>query len=182
MASVGGFAGVRSKAAILWLDAHADFHTPETTETGFLDGMALAVMTGRCWSDQTYRVAGFRALPDKELVMAGVRSVDPGEKPALQGVAIVQDETELKAALQKVAREELYVHIDLDALDSSVLTANAYSTVGGLTREMLDACVKAARNKRVVALAFTAYDPSQDIANAGPAIVLDTIQAIAAKV
>ena len=176
-ASVGGFAGLKSQPAMLWLDAHADFNTPETSESGFLDGMALAIMTGRCWSDQTYRIAGFQPLPESELVMMGVRSIDLGEKPALESVQIAGNQKELTHALAQLERDQLYLHIDLDALDPRVLPANHFATAGGLSREALRACLAAAHAKRIVAVAFTAYDPSADVAHAAPAIVLDALRA-----
>lgn len=177
MASVGGFAGLDSRAAMLWLDAHADFNTPETSESGFLDGMALAVLTGRCWQQECAHVAGFAPLPDSEIVMLGVRSVDPGEAPALARTQVVHDAKELAAALARLQRAELYLHIDLDALDPSVITANSFATAGGLSRETLRACIAAAHAKRISAVAFTAYDPAADTANAAPAIVLESIRA-----
>lgn len=49
MMSLGLLAASRAPTSIVWLDAHGDFNTPETTIGGFIDGMALATMTGRCW-------------------------------------------------------------------------------------------------------------------------------------
>ena len=55
--SVGTVAGVTaatgSRPVVFWFDAHGDLNTPETTTTGFLDGMALAMLTGRCWQTVT---------------------------------------------------------------------------------------------------------------------------------
>src|SRR5690242_19919163 len=68
---LGGNCGVtlgaiadQSDVGVLWLDAHADFNTPETTTSGFLDGMALAVLTGRCWRTMASSIPGFVAMPD----------------------------------------------------------------------------------------------------------------------
>jgi arginase len=47
LGSIGGIDAPR--VGIVWLDAHPDFHTPETTDSGFLDGMGLATATGACW-------------------------------------------------------------------------------------------------------------------------------------
>ena len=58
-AAVGVVAGLGPGAAVLWCDAHADFNTPETTTGGFLDGMGLATVTGRCWTSMAARVPGF---------------------------------------------------------------------------------------------------------------------------
>jgi len=70
--------------ALLWFDAHADFNTPETTPSGFIDGMALAAITGRCWHNLTASVRGFGVLPENNVVLIGARDVDPDERTALE--------------------------------------------------------------------------------------------------
>lgn len=180
IASVGAFGGIKSSSAMLWADAHADFNTPDTSESGFLDGMTLAIMTGRCWTDQTDRILGFKSLPPSELVLLGVRSIDKGEKPAMKNVWLAQNEKQLATALTRLRRDELYLHIDLDALDPSTLTANSFATAGGLSVETLRACIRVAHAKRFSAVAVTAYDPSADTANAAPAIVVELIRTVIA--
>jgi len=175
--SVGGFAGLGSNTAMLWLDAHADFNTPDTSPSGFLDGMALAVMTGRCHADRTQQLDGFCALPDSELVLLGTRSIDEGEAPVVEQVAAVGSAAELDAALARTRRDDLYLHVDLDVLDPSSLQANQFATPGGLsTADLLDCIAVAARAKRIAAIAITAYDPDADRAQAAPAIVLELLR------
>ena len=62
--------------SVLWLDAHGDYNTPETTTGGFLDGMALAMLTGRCWRAMTAQVPGFEPVAEKRVVMFGTRDLD----------------------------------------------------------------------------------------------------------
>jgi arginase len=172
IASLGGVAGLESRTAILWLDAHADFNTPETSPSGFLDGMALAVITGRCMQDESETIGGFEPLQDANVVMLGVRDVDAGEQAALQLVQVTQNDTQLAKALARVAVTELYVHVDLDSIDPSVLNANGFATANGLSQEILQKCLSVAgRTKKVAAVAITAYDPTVDEANAGPGLV-----------
>src|SRR3712207_9452169 len=76
----------RPGAHVLWLDAHGDFNTPETTPSGFLGGMCLAAACG-VWDD------GLGAAPAADparVVMCGVRDLDPGERALVdeRGVAI----------------------------------------------------------------------------------------------
>lgn len=63
--------------AIIWFDAHADFNTPETSQSGFLDGMGLAILTGRCWRRLAERFHSFRPVPDTHVTQVGVRENDP---------------------------------------------------------------------------------------------------------
>ena len=181
IASLGGYAGLRSRAALVWLDAHADFNTPTTSPSGFLDGMALAVLTGRCYTERSRTLPGFRAVADEDLVMVGVRAVDPGEEPIVRHVKRARSSRELWAALAQINAPELYLHIDLDALDPTVLIANEFATPRGLTEHTLQDVIATARsNKKIAALAITAYDPSADRANAGQDIVANILRAVIA--
>ena len=69
---------------VLWFDAHGDFNTPETTTSGFLDGMALAAVTGRCWTGLTRAIPGFTPVPESNVTAIGVRDLDEGEAMASQ--------------------------------------------------------------------------------------------------
>ncbi len=107
-------------ARVLWLDAHADFHTPDTTRSGYLGGMCLA---GACGLWDT----GFGAGVDPpRVLMHGVRDVEGGERVALDrgGVHLVDDPALLDGF-------EVFVHLDLDVLDPSVFPAS-FPADGGL--------------------------------------------------
>jgi arginase len=176
VASLGGFAGLRSRTAMLWLDAHADFNTPDTSPSGFLDGMALAIITGRGFRELSQKVAGFDSLPESDLVMLGTREVDPGEQAIMDGLSVVRNAADLAASLNVSAKSELYLHVDLDVLDPAALRANGFASANGLTRRaLIESIAKAAATKRVAALAITAYDPQFDRENHGPDIVLEII-------
>ena len=65
-AALGCVGGLRTVSRVLWFDAHGDFKTPETTVSGYLDGMALAAVTGRCWTQLTNAIPGFVPIPKRE--------------------------------------------------------------------------------------------------------------------
>jgi arginase len=115
----------RPEAWVLWLDAHGDFNSPETTPSGFLGGMCLAAACG-VWE------SGFGGdLDPARVVMCGVRDVDPGERVLLEtrGVGFVERPSEVAGLL---AGREVFVHLDLDVLDPSVLPAT-FAAPGGLS-------------------------------------------------
>jgi arginase len=116
----------RPSATILWLDAHADFHSPETTVSGYLGGMCLAGACG-VWD------AGLDVptVPPGEVVMCGVRDVEGGEQVLLErhGVVRISRPGLLAEAL---ADREVFVHLDLDVLDPSILPAS-FPASGGLS-------------------------------------------------
>jgi len=171
---VGTLAGLDAKpVAVVWMDAHGDFNTPETTLSGFLDGMALAAATGRCWKNLTSSVAGFHPVCENNVVLIGARDLDPEERELLEGSAISRIQTAtlrergaekaLAHALDGLQADQIYLHIDLDVLDRSEANVNRFSSAGGLTvAELLQTVRVIAAARSVVAAAITAYDPSYD--------------------
>lgn len=160
---------------ILWFDAHADFHTPETTESGFLDGMALAVATGQCWRTVASTIPGFRPIPAERVALVGARAFDPGERERFvaAGGAVLDPTTIQRAGIQgalepvlarlRQRASRLYVHLDLDVLDPSEGRANSYAAPGGLTRVQVRGVLSRARQRFAVAgAALSAYDPAED--------------------
>jgi len=169
--SVGTIAGLGGgRTGVLWFDAHGDFNTPESTVGGFLDGMALATVVGRCWSSLAGGVSGFVPVAEENVVLVGALDLDPAESGLLAASTIVHlrpDEApvRLDAELEALARriEQLYIHVDLDVLDGSEGLVNAYSGGPGLTRtELLAAIAAAGRRCTVAGGAITAYDPGYD--------------------
>ena len=148
--SLGSVAGVANHAAaqgraqfVLWLDAHSDFHTPATTNSGNLHGTPLGYVTGRGG------FAGFPTItnpvPEQNICILGLRSVDAAERAALETTAIHRhdmreiDETgiaaPLAAFLTRVAQANglLHVSLDVDFLDPGFAPAVGTTVPGGAT-------------------------------------------------
>lgn len=174
--SVGTLAGAGPEGlGILWFDAHADFNTPETTTTGFTDGMGLAIAVGHCWKAMAGAVPGFSPVPEENVVLAGIRDVDAAEKERLaasritvvdagsierEGVRVLAEA--LDALRTRVGR--IYVHLDLDVLDAKkVGRANVFASEGGLNAEDLEAALGLVRGRfEVAACGIASYDPTFD--------------------
>lgn len=192
MAAVGLYAGLRSRSrrvpGVCWFDAHGDFNTPETTESGFLDGMALAMLTGRCWKQAAKAIPDFRPATDAAVMMFGTRSLDAAERKALAASEINwpraprygggdSSAERLDALRGRVG--EVYLHIDLDVLDESEGRANQFACAGGLTGARLVELVRLIGSSfHVGAAAITAYDPACDAEGKIPPIVQDVVEAI----
>jgi arginase len=174
--SVGTLAGAGPEGlGIVWLDAHADFNTPETTSTGFTDGMGLAIAVGHCWKTMAEGVPGFSPVAEENVVLAGVRNIDPAERERLDAsrVGLVGADrigreglralgVALDALRTRVSR--VYVHLDLDVLDAgNVGKANQFATRGGLSAEDLEAALGMVRERfAVAACGIASYDPTFD--------------------
>ena len=148
--SLGTVAGVASHADaagrplfVIWLDAHSDFHTVETTTSGNLHGTPMAYAAGRAGFDP---FPPFPApVPGENICMFGIRSVDPAEHAALAETEItvndmrVLDEQGIVAPLRafldrvRAANGMLHVSLDVDFLDPSFAPAVGTTVPGGTT-------------------------------------------------
>lgn len=168
--SSGTLGGLNEKnVGVIWFDCHGDFNTPETTVGGYLDGMSIAMITGRCWKNLTSSIKGFTPVEENNVVLIGARDLDLEEAKQLSHslIRLVTPQT-LKANVNALADNfpevgSIYLHIDLDVLDPSFLKVNEYSTIGGLTPdELVHALNQIKQRYNIAAIAFTAYDPSLD--------------------
>ena len=183
--ALGTVSGLRSAAphdsspvGVIWLDAHADFNTPDTTTSGFLDGTALATLTGQCWHALTSAIPGFHPVSDTHVVLVGARDIDPAEDLQLARSRVTRVEAArlraegagsvgaLHDALTELARRNVarvYLHIDLDVHDPADAQANQYAAPGGLAPGTVrDLVTVVAGRFEIVAAALTAYDPTCD--------------------
>jgi arginase len=145
---------------LVWLDCHADFNTPDTTESGFFDGYGLAMIVGDCWRTLCATVPGFAPLPEERVVLVGVRDMEDGERGRVDRSAMAQarEVGHLPAGVGRIS-----LHIDLDVLDPRHGKANQYAVGPGLAPEDLVATVQAcARDHELAALTLSAYDPACD--------------------
>lgn len=129
---------------VLWLDAHPDFHTLTSTESGNLHGTPVAYFTGRAGFDEYYPPLEF-PVREENICMMGIRSVDPAERKALSESSIEVfdmrsiDEhgiaNPLKTFLDRVASVEgaLHVSLDVDFLDPGIAPAVGTTVPGGAT-------------------------------------------------
>ena len=169
--SLGTVSGLDPKSrGVIWFDAHGDFNTPDTTIGGFLDGMALAALTGRCWKGPAATIARFEPVPDENVIQLGVRHLDPAEEELLRASSIGRagadaSDGDVDVLLDRLSTrvEGTYLHLDLDVLDVSEGRANTYACPGGYTREALAKILdRIAKKIPVKAMAVTAYDPAAD--------------------
>ena len=156
-----------SDTAVLWLDAHADFNTPETSPSGFLDGMALAIAVGHCWR-ACAPMFQTNAVPEEHVIQIGVRSVDDEERQRLERSRVHRSATDPAAVVRTLDNMSdhigrVYVHLDLDVVDACELRANQYAVNGGPSVTLVSAIIAEAGTRVTVdAAALTALDPSID--------------------
>lgn len=179
-----------ASTGVVWLDAHGELNTPETTRSGFLDGMGLAIATGRCWTTAAREIPGYQPLPDEHLVMIGTRDLDAPEREILERSAVTVLRPyaltsrprealapELDALAERVKRA--YLHLDVDVLDARVAPSNEYGGDDGLSLESVREIVRAVADRVVVAaIGIGSYDPAVDPESRTPRIVAELIRGI----
>ncbi len=144
--SIGTIGGVthHEPVGLIWIDAHGDFNTPETTISGNIHGMSLAVLLGMGYPELINVGRMGSKLQAKDVVMIGIRDLDPKERDRLResdiAVYTMRDVDErgigivIREALDKLAhRQRLHVSLDMDGLDPMVVPGVGTTAPGGLT-------------------------------------------------
>lgn len=135
---------------LFWFDAHSDAETPETSTSGFFDGMGFAVALHECWRPKLEEL-GWNGLSGTRAALVGAREISPAARSILDrhGVALVSPEKARSEAaeealadaisqLRSAGATRVHVHVDLDVLDPDLVgPANSYALPKGLTVEQL---------------------------------------------
>jgi arginase family enzyme len=151
--------GARPDARVLWLDAHGDFNTPETSPSGYLGGMSLAAACG-VWD------AGLGGSIDpSRVVLAGVRDLDDRERALLEDspVTVIGASLETLVYTQNALdRSPVYVHVDLDVIDPESFPAQ-FPAPGGLAPDKIYDLLEAVSDEcEVIGFEVTAFEAPED--------------------
>jgi len=193
--AIGSVAGVASyyqkqgqKIGIVWLDAHSDVNTPESTPSGNIHGMPLAALLGRGSKELTH-IAGFapKVLPEN-VVIIGARSVDPPERELLKELNIrvitmsELDErgmaTVMKEAVEIATKGTVGFHVtmDMDFIDPFYAPGVGTPERGGATyRESHLAMEKLADSGKVLSVEITEVNPLFDTSNQTATLAVELI-------
>lgn len=163
-AAIGVVAGLQRaglRPRILWLDAHGDFNTPETSPSGYLAGMALAMLAGRGDQALPERLR-IRPIAEKDVVLCDARDLDPGERAALAASEVRRVTVDQLDAVD-FGSGPLYVHFDCDILDPAEAPAMQFPTPGGPALAALQAALRrVAERANIVAVSLTTWAIDQD--------------------
>jgi arginase len=144
--AIGSIGGVTDEqpAAVIWVDAHGDFNTPQSTITGNIHGMALAALLGEGFPELVNVGRPGAKLHASDIVLIGLRELDPQEKLRLRGSGIKAytmrdiDERGMAAIAREALgrlehRARLHVSLDLDGLDPLEVPGVGTTAPGGIT-------------------------------------------------
>jgi hypothetical protein len=148
-----GLAGTKPlRVGLVYFDAHADFNTPETTLSGMLGGMPVAISAGICLTRLRLKAGLDPALPTKYIVFGGLRDVDPLEQELLDRsqcefltlTDIRTQSAEIDRQMERLSRltDLVYVHIDMDVLDPAEVKGHPLTAPEGPTSAELAAAIE----------------------------------------
>ncbi|MGE4327815.1 MAG: arginase family protein [Pseudodonghicola sp.] len=178
LASLPVAAGRHPDAIVLWIDAHGDFNTPETTASGYLGGMVLAAACG-LWDSGH----GAGVHPD-QVILIGAHDIDPAEQELLRqaGVRVIPPaEATAEAVLKAVGSAPVWIHIDWDVLEPDFVPA-AYKVPDGLLPTQIKAILGALPPQQIAGVELAEFEASQSEVENRKAldIILDTVSPLLA--
>jgi len=161
------------KVGLVWIDAHGDFNTPETTLSGMLGGMPVAVSAGMCLTRLRLGAGFDPALPTKYIVMACVRDTDPLEQELIDRSDIQHITTvDIRTLSDNIHRQMrrlssitdiIYIHIDMDVLDPVEVQGHSLNVPDGPTSIELAAALKIMFSyEKAAALGIASYPADRD--------------------
>jgi arginase len=146
--------------ALVWIDAHGDLNTPDTTPSGFLGGMPFAQLLGWCFDDWRRQAGLEPPLPEALAVLVGGRDLDPGERANVDRSQLHESDDAAGALAALPADAPLYVHVDTDVLDPSLTPDAGFPAPGGWSVErMRDELAVLGASGRVVAVSICPSAP-----------------------
>lgn len=167
--------GDPGRIGIVWFDAHGDFNTPETSMSGWFEGMPLAIAAGRGHADLWRQMGNGEHIPESQIVLVGPRDLDPPEAELLaQSDVTVLSAEDLKQnglaevltpALDRLREsvDTIYLHLDMDVHDMACAPGVDFHLPGGLNREdMAQAIHLVGERFAIRAAALTSFNPDHD--------------------
>lgn len=178
MGMLGGFQRsgpnwISLRVGLVWIDAHGDINTPDTSLSGMLGGMPVAVATGLCLERLRMKCGLKVALPTKYVIMVGVRDTDPLEQEIIdrsQLTHISVDEIRQLSPVISMEMERLaqitdliYVHVDMDILDPPEVLGHGLTVESGPTSKELGAAFEVMfEHPKAAGIGIAAYPARED--------------------
>lgn len=159
---VAGLQRANIDATLIWIDAHGDFNTPETSPSGFLGGMPLAMLAG-LGDLSLCESIGLNTLAVEKIILTDARDLDPGEADLVNNSGIKHVKQLKSLTTMELPDGPLYVHFDTDIINSDDAPAFNYPVPGGPSAAEVKAVLKhIGQSGQVVAASISTWRPQLD--------------------
>jgi arginase len=193
LGTLGGLASVHGPGGVLWIDAHSDINTPQTSPTGNVHGMALAAALGLAGEGFESEHWPLPSIDPRRVALIGIRELDDGERRLLRetGVRVFTMSEIDRIGIERAVRESLdrisgagFVHVslDMDALDPDIAPGVGTPVQGGLTyREAHLALELVAESRLAGSLEVVEVNPILDRENTTAATAVELVASALGK-
>lgn len=169
-ATIGVMAGLQRAGVdpwVIWLDAHGDFNSHDTTPSGFLGGMPLAMIAGIGQLEMCEAV-GLRPFPQNQIILTDARDLDPEEKMLVDSSDVICMSDPADLLNFNFGNRPLYVHFDIDILNPLDMNSGNYLAEGGIRATALEPILAhLAQTGLITAVSMTTWTPNVgDVAQA----------------
>ena len=198
--AIGTWSGVydalhhAGEIGLIWIDAHMDSHTPETTKSGQIHGMPLAALLGYGYESLTLLLHEAPKIKPENICLIGVRSFERGEAELLKRLCVhtyFMEEVKqrgcvaiLKEAVNKVSQKTVGfgISIDLDALDPEEIPGvDAREPHGISTTDLYEGIAQIISDPRLIAMEIAEFNPSRDEEHRTEKFIISFLEMIASK-
>ncbi len=175
---VAGLQRAGLSPTLIWFDAHGDFNTWETSPSGFLGGMPLAMIAGR-GEMRMPEAVGMTPLAEEDIILVDARNLDREEQAALEASKVVHVKEAASLFETALPGGPLYVHFDTDILPAEEAPAMNYPVPGGPNAAIMQSIfTRPAATERVVAASMSAWNPVLDEDGGTEQVCLQTFNAL----
>ena len=163
---------------LIWFDAHGDFNTWETTPSGFLGGMPLAMIVGRGEQSMPEAV-NLSALPESQVILTDARDLDPAERKLVKDSALVHL-ADVEALLDyPLPAGPIYVHFDTDVVSLQESPAHNYPARGGPPSSVMQSVFsRLAQSEQVIAVSISSWNPKLDSGRKSETVSMSLLQTL----
>ncbi len=163
---------------LIWFDAHGDFNTLETSPSGFLGGMPLAMLVGR--GDQTFlENLDLDPIAEERVILTDARDLDPGESELVAQSSVTHLRDPLGLLDYSFFEHPLWIHFDTDVLDPEDVPAQNYPAPGGIRKEGLREVFQYLRGTGLIkAISLSSWAPDLPGAEQSEAVCLELLEVL----
>jgi arginase len=163
--AIGVFSGLQQSGhnpTLIWFDAHGDFNTWETTPSGFLGGMPLAMLVGR--GEQTMVDAvKLKPISEANVILTDARDLDQEERELLKESAVQHVSEAINLIEHPLPNDPLYIHVDADIINPDEAPAMNYPAFGGPSSLDLQNIFRyLAQTGQILAVSISSWNPKLD--------------------